>query len=259
MTNLTKSGLIVLAATALLAQSTKAQGVWNQDDLILGVRATGGTGASLNYEIDLGSVLSLGPGATTFNSHIGSDLSTVFGANWLTRSDLFWSVSAVQYTTGGTDPRFTTYFTQPLLASPGAYGQAALATPAGHVNSQVSALNGGFRSTDFLVGPAGGVSAPGAGTVSASLANSYSSQVVGVNSTSYSSFPFGEANPNTALDFYRFAPSDTSRLLQTGMFSFDANGGFHFDAIVVPEPTTSVLGGMALLLVAFRRQLKRSA
>src|SRR5271169_6544842 len=52
-----KMVLLTLASVALLTASVQAQTVSaQQDDLILGFRATGGTGAGVNLEINLGSV-----------------------------------------------------------------------------------------------------------------------------------------------------------------------------------------------------------
>jgi hypothetical protein len=100
------AGLLAIAcALALTPDSAKAAIVYTDGDLILGFRATGGLGASTDYLIDLGSAasflalaansqvnLSLGP--------IGTDLVALYGANWSSRVDLFWSLSGVQKIAG---------------------------------------------------------------------------------------------------------------------------------------------------------------
>lgn len=67
-------------------------------DLFLAFRATGGTGASTSYIIDLGQGTQFNttpPGSTiTLNSigDIGAVLVAAYGANLNTRSDLFWGI-----------------------------------------------------------------------------------------------------------------------------------------------------------------------
>src|SRR5258706_11824119 len=106
MNNILKTALLAATGAAILSQSSQAQTSFTAHDLILGIRATGGTGATTDYEVDLG-LASLYYGATSpFTVLIGSgatltDISGNFGGSWNTRNDLLWSVSGT-IRSGGT-------------------------------------------------------------------------------------------------------------------------------------------------------------
>ncbi len=94
-----KMALLALASVALLTPSVWAQTVSVQieDDLIVGFRATGGTGAGVNLEVDLGSISNFYNGANsgvTLTNLAIQDLIDTYGANWGTRTDLFWGAAA---------------------------------------------------------------------------------------------------------------------------------------------------------------------
>lgn len=124
---------------------------FNNGDLILGVQATSGVGLAKNLFFNLGSAVSLrnnpNPGAL---GNIGATLSTTFGANWYSRTDLYFGVIA--NLTGnnafntisavGGDPAGTFYVSanaatpgQGALISAGTYSQSAL-------NGGATTLNG---------------------------------------------------------------------------------------------------------------------
>ena len=84
--------LLAFAGASLLATSAHAGAVvtpsaYADGDLILGVRATGGTGASKDVLVDLGSAASLASGSIT-TGNLSSALTDAFGAGWAARSDL---------------------------------------------------------------------------------------------------------------------------------------------------------------------------
>ena len=100
-----KMVLLTLASVILLTPAVRAGVVSaQQGDLILGFRATGGTGAGVNLEVDLGSVSNFYNGAyssVNLSSLVTQDLIDTYGANWGTRTDLFWGAAA---TDGNTAP-----------------------------------------------------------------------------------------------------------------------------------------------------------
>lgn len=62
-------------------------------DLILGFQAAGGTGSSQNVFVDLGPAVNLrSNGAAGQIANVGATLTTVFGSNWYTRTDLHFGV-----------------------------------------------------------------------------------------------------------------------------------------------------------------------
>lgn len=100
---------IVLAAagTAVLSSSLMAQSsvTYTQGDFLLGFRATGGTGAASNVLVDIGAGSTFLNSSTpvVFNlSNLFSTLNGVFGSNWSTRSDLFWSVAGADASSSST-------------------------------------------------------------------------------------------------------------------------------------------------------------
>src|ERR1017187_4474569 len=90
-----KMVLLILASVALLTPAVRAGTVSAQlDDLILGFRASGGTGAGVNLEVDLGSISNFYNGASSslnLSNLVIQDLIDTYGANWASRTDLFWA------------------------------------------------------------------------------------------------------------------------------------------------------------------------
>ncbi len=91
----------VVVVWAAMGETSPAQTVAVNltSDLILGFRATGGTGATLNLEVDLG------PASQFYNATPGQiinlsgvnglalkDISGAYGDNWSTRTDLFFGI-----------------------------------------------------------------------------------------------------------------------------------------------------------------------
>ena len=96
----------MMAAAALLFTSTAglhaADLTYNPGDLLMGFRVTGGTGLGTSYVVNIGQASQFlsGDGSTgaatvvtpSLNG-VATDLAALFGANWATRADLYWSVS----------------------------------------------------------------------------------------------------------------------------------------------------------------------
>ncbi|MGD1019857.1 MAG: choice-of-anchor D domain-containing protein [Verrucomicrobiia bacterium] len=76
------------------------------DELILGFRATGAPGQTLNLEVDLGNMSNFygaAPGSTIPLSALSvQDLSDVYGSSWYTRTDLVWGAVSTTGRVGGT-------------------------------------------------------------------------------------------------------------------------------------------------------------
>ncbi|MBL9158732.1 MAG: hypothetical protein JNJ70_14740 [Verrucomicrobiales bacterium] len=97
------AGLALAATAATAAPWPPAAG-----DLILGVRATGGTGATTNVFFNLGPAHTLrdnpNPAGTLVN--LDAELTSAFGAGWSARNDLYFGVFANRSNKfpGGIDP-----------------------------------------------------------------------------------------------------------------------------------------------------------
>ncbi|MEK7951844.1 hypothetical protein [Luteolibacter soli] len=82
----------VLAPAALHAAApTFAQG-----DILMGFHATSGDGVADTYVVNLGSAASYRDATSNITptlGNIGADLAAIYGANWRTRTDLFWGIA----------------------------------------------------------------------------------------------------------------------------------------------------------------------
>ncbi|MEK0451291.1 MAG: hypothetical protein RL088_3559 [Verrucomicrobiota bacterium] len=92
-----------LAAAALLlaAPQLRAALPYADGDLILGFRATGGQGGTTSYAVNIGSAAQFVSAASftvDLGGNIAADLENIYGADWKTRSDVFWSISGAQFT-----------------------------------------------------------------------------------------------------------------------------------------------------------------
>lgn len=115
---LTIAALAVLGAAALPHSAQAAAVTYTPGDLFLSFRASDGVGATQNYVVNLGQASGFGPsGASAVVSAAGdidTDLTTLFGANWKTRPDVYWSVSGTvgSFSAVGSDPAKTIYVTR---------------------------------------------------------------------------------------------------------------------------------------------------
>src|SRR5262245_27321115 len=115
MTFATRLRQFALAALAAVTVAPSAQALTYTDgDLILGFRATGGQGATKCYEVNIGQASTYAAAANPINvdlsGEISSDLTEIFGSDWSTRSDVYWSVAGVQFTASVAFPLNRTLF-----------------------------------------------------------------------------------------------------------------------------------------------------
>jgi hypothetical protein len=90
-TFLAAAGLVLGATAATAAPWPPAKG-----DLILGVRASGGTGSTTNVFFNLGPAHTLRdtPNPGTLLANLNTELTSAFGEDWATRNDLFFGIIA---------------------------------------------------------------------------------------------------------------------------------------------------------------------
>ena len=274
------SAMLALACAALFA-STNANATlaYNDGDLILGFRATGGTGASTDYLVNLGSDSSFLTGSSQLTLNVGNiaaDLSSIFGAGWKTRSDLFWSVSGVQKFAGNTLPNNSMFATN-AETTIGALGtQNSTAWPrVSSFGAGTPALKIQSMATKFTLGTTGAISGTDQieSTNSAfaliqptSQTNSFASFMPnGINTTGASAYGyfngttgiegnFGSGTAGTVLDLYSLTPgSGASSFI--GNFSINDSAQVTYTPTGVPEPTSiAILGAGAAMLGMVRRR-----
>ena len=113
-----KTLLTALLALAGLTGSVHAQVAAAYGDLILGFRATSGTGQNVNLEVDLGSITlySSATSTITISKLAAADISSIYGPNWATRTDLYWGIVGTTSRTAtgpGGQPVDTLWATKP--------------------------------------------------------------------------------------------------------------------------------------------------
>lgn len=274
MTSPLRSALLGMTASALMTSAASAAFTFNNGDLILGFHATGSTGAQTNVYFNLGNPTSYRDGASNPDlGNIGGTLTSVYGANWYDRDDLFFGAVANlsdKYPIGSGkfgavgavsgDPSLTLYASRPAAGS----GQSVLFT--------------GFTFED-LVNPAKGITtlestfaSLGSGNLDGTLLINASTHPTIWNSSwsafngpsySFTALPgieqhFGNSGDETYLDIQRIlsisngadpaGPVGTGEYIATLVIGRDGSIG------VIPEPSVTLLTAAAALAATVRRR-----
>ena len=244
--NQCKMVLLAFASVALLTPGGHAATIAPaMNDLILGFRATGVPGQTLNLEVDLGPMSQFyGAAAGQTISLPGlsvQDLSATFGASWYTRTDLFWGAVATTGRAAGTPdshaPVGTLWATAPDGAAAWNRGNV-FAQKNASATIEVMLVAGGLGTLNGVTSTANSVKAA---VIDATLAGSWTYQDTKTAGTSFGYFNptvDGLANPpasgQVVAQLYELQPSSTSGqagtllgnlvLTRTGL-SFHAAGG----------------------------------
>ncbi|MBS0631609.1 MAG: PEP-CTERM sorting domain-containing protein [Verrucomicrobia bacterium] len=244
-------------------------------DLLLGFRASGGTGASLNLQVDLGAVTNYTTGAfstpgihaiTNLSVNDLSSLTAGYGASWNTRSDLTWGIAAA---TGATNKTLYATFaeTTPGTAFAGTIdvqNQSLRNAAAGKIQGTVTALNGQNQTANSIYSSVLSASDPASWTTNgfadAGAAFSFFDSSTFENSTNITGGSYAVS------DLYKLATNGTSTYV--GSFALNSAGALFFSttassfaATPVPEPSTyaAIAGVLVLGVAAWRRQQKKAA
>ena len=256
-----------LAACASLALSAGAQTVTaNGGDLLLGFRASSGTGSSSNLEVDLGAFSDYTSGGT-FNDgslHLignlsANDLSSTYGASWNTRSDVTWGIAGA---TGNSLAGYNVYASK-LASTLGtqsdpydAMTKNALNTVAAPINGAVSGLNGATAT---------GNSASSAVLATTDPISWSAFQDPSATSVSFNAFDTALFENSTNItsgyvvsDLYKLSANSVTYV---GSFGLASDGKLYYSSSAasfsaVPEPSTyaAILGVAVLGFVAVRRR-----
>ncbi|MES2658880.1 MAG: hypothetical protein V4689_09690 [Verrucomicrobiota bacterium] len=250
-----------LASTlAISASASFAATVANpqSNDIFLGFRASGGTGASTSYLVNLGPYSQFSgaaPDSTISLSgvgDIGADLVATFCANWNTRQDLSWGIFGV-----GSSSSATVYASkeQSTPGTPSEPWTLLDTTTRSSTYSQITSvinITGGYRGRESTANSTVGVLQS-----NSAQASSYNYQVATNGTTDFGSVSqwssiegdFGSGVSGTRLDLFRI---NASAVTSPGSFSIAPTGSLSFTAI--PEPSAALMGlaGTALLLIRRR-------
>jgi hypothetical protein len=273
----TKSRFVLAIAMGSVLAASSAFGAnfaFTNGDLILGFQATAGTGSTQNVFFNLGSGVSArdGVGMGTVKGNIGTTLSSVFGSNWYTRSDVWFGVLGNLNGNPNSgignrpavdgDPSRTFYLSRAATAA-GSASLIAADTFSSAFLGQAGTTLGGMEG--FL--PNLTAQADGSAIYNAASPNSWSllnpitngaqgaSLVVftgGVQQT------FGQAGSETFIDLQRVLSTNTGANPQgvvgggtyVASYSIDNTGAI----TMVPEPSSTLLIGVAGLGLALRRR-----
>ena len=279
-----KAALFAIAGTVIGGLSATAQVVtYSQGDLLVGFRASGGTGASTTFVYNIGSSTGFRDNPDQGSlANIGTQLAATYGNDWYTRSDVSWGVIGVhnnanpQFDTSvvNGDPVSTIYAsktstgfgTSTAWGSTSAFSRAAVVSAATQVVSFAhtgSKVNGTFAFQDAAQGTDGF-----GAFVQTSANNDWAFYTSG--STDFTIFTGGiEGTFNTGEDF---AYLDVYRILSTvtgavptgvrGVGSYettiyiDSTGQLFAGTSSIPEPSAfGAIAGLAVIgMACFRRR-----
>ena len=265
-----------LTATAALLFVAESHAALNYDEgnLIMAFRATGGTGAATNFLVNLGpkdqfvnatSVITI----TTQLGNFKADLDALYTASWKTRVDFMWSVTGVHQVPVGIYAANTIFASKAraIGATSGLAGSTAWTAPSvfGAGNPAGKVLELGLRY-EAGTGSTESTNSAFALIQPEAVTQSYRSYMPGgANTTASTAFNYFsgvgtiEAPLAQDLDFYTLTPGGGAREFE-GSFSLASNGTVTFTpAAAVPEPTAFVaIGGGLFALTSIRRRSRQS-
>ena len=264
--------LTALAAVAFTATNASAL-TYTSGDLLLGFRSGGAE--TNDYIVNLGnnsqfrnsdgtaytgSAFNVSIGGTTTGA-LATDLNTVFGSNWSTRTDLYWGIIGALNPAAGVDRVQTVYMSSPTTAAGNstALTNGSVSAQSGW-RSQIAAVGGQYAlSTSAAVNSVGLIQANGD-------SNSWASKLGGngINYAYGNAFNTGQTmeasvGSGDLLDLYRLVPTGTGAgSFNVGSFSLNNAGTVSYaSAAAVPEPSTYAQAVVALAIVALSIAHKR--
>jgi len=232
----------VLAAVALMGVVGINQVSAGNGDLYLGFEATDGIGKSVNLVFNLGSAVNF----SSINSNIGADIAATYGANWFSRTDLFWGVIGAVKPALGIDPVNTLYASD--ATGTGAWNRAS--------TSSQSLVAAKLASLQLQIETDIANNQVGVNTAVVFMQNTTETSAWG-SFTSIGASSFGSFNGSIEtsvinnLDLYRLTPG-TGSGSNFGSLNLSSTGTIS----AVPEPSTYALMGFGVLLlvIAYRRK-----
>jgi len=263
-TNTTKA-LLVLAGFAVITPFAQAQTPsYTNGDLFLGFRASGGTGATSTYLVNIGQASTYRDAAdgSSFSlsiGNIGADLTTTYGATWFDRADLFWGIVGGVTPGLGADGNNTLYASlqqQPFGIETNPWDRRSNSQQSS-TNTQITGLKNSFVSGQYSV--------TGNSSVAAIIPTSDASSWEDFNDGALSfgawnggiEGSFVNSTEGTALDLHRMATSSTPSLDGTreGTFTITDAGAVSF-AAPIPEPSSALIiaSGFGMLGMLRRRR-----
>ena len=260
---------------ACATQAASAALTFDNGDLILGFQATGGTGSTQNVFYNLGSPIDYRDGTNPSGAigNINSTLSSVYGNDWYTRSDLYFGVIGNLNANANTglgsraavdgDPSRTFYLSRATdtaesasLIQAGTYSGANL----GAAGTTLSGMEGIFPN---LTTQADGAAILSSSDQPVEWNNSWTTRNP-IGGASFGIFTggiqqnFGKAGSSTLVDLQRVISTNTGAS-PTGTvgggtyvttFAISSDGSI----AAIPEPSAMLLGSLGVLALFRRRR-----
>jgi hypothetical protein len=262
MKNIIKQSLPLLAV-ALTLTAAKAVS-FTDGDLLLGFRASGGTGSSTTLVIDIGA-------GSTFNNNtntpivtlssignISADLVAAYGSTWYNRTDLFWGIAG-----GETNNQLYLSKARTSLSTQSSSIAGANGTIRANTKNTIAAVGGQYA------GPVGGSTvgtnpllavqgiADGSNNWAVKVTSNNPAQATTGGSFGYTGIEqtFGTSTDTYYLDLYTITGTGAGAF--RGSFQVTSTGDVNFGIIAaVPEPSTyaMLVAGMIFVVALARRQ-----
>jgi hypothetical protein len=269
--------LVALCGVTLAAGSASAAVIYNPGDLLLGFHTAAGQGSGSSYIFNLGPAHEYrdNPTKLVTSSDLSVDLTATFGANWFSRTDLFWGIAAVRDPSGSGgntvvngDPKAAIYISKDTQTPGGSAPWNLAASSATNsaetisVATSINTMQGGFA------GKTETATSGGRGTVQNedTTINSWdefnpipSGAAFGGFLTGGVQAPLG-GGAVESLDLYRLlGRTATTATPNTapGAGSYVTTFTINSSGIVttaVPEPTSALLLGLGIAATALRRR-----
>ena len=243
--------ILVSAGIALSATATRAAnvGTYQQQDVLMGFRTTGSSGAGTDLLMDLGQISLFANAATTLNlGNINTDLTNNFGT-WF-GSTVRWGAAASD--TGSDDVWATRVVGQPAWHSDfdqsTAFNNIA-STGTAYTNSLVFGSDPRITKQQVSTTNSWGYYQPG-GAGSSNISFAYFNPTI-------------EGGTNQGLSLYYLAEGSTNVGQLLGTFNLSSTGDLTFTSSIaaVPETSTYVAGALAVvgaLLLRLKRIRQQS-
>lgn len=265
--------MLVMAGISAVAFPANAATTYAAGDLLLGFRATGGTGSTSTLVVNLGPATALRDNSGSSSLiDISAALTATYGAGWETRTDLTFGFAGVRSsaTVGSTvvdgDPRQAVYLSLPNTT--GGVGAQGSGDPTIAGSTAMTSVAGAVASFGQSFATFGGSTFNGglAAALDTSTANTWEDFTAGASDFSTGTNVEGVAGTSQGriLDLYRIlgvtAGASPTGALRTGSWegtiSLGTNGVVSFDATVaaVPEPSRALLAAFGLTSLMMRRR-----
>ena len=267
--------ILAAAAMAYATQAASAAFTFTNGDLILGFQATAGTGSTQNVFYNLGSPIAYRDGTNPSGNigNINTTLTSVFGSNWYTRTDLYFGVignlngnanSGLGSKAAVDGDPSRTFYLSAAAATPGSASLYAANTfTSTQLGSAGTTLGGMEANLPGFTTEVDGAAILSQSTQPVEWNNSWTVR----NPTPGAAFGvftggiqqnFGKAGTTTYVDLQRVLSTTTGAsptgVIGGGTYETTFSIGSDGSIAAIPEPSTTLLSALGVLALLRRRR-----